>query len=313
MSNFKIIKSNGDKEFFNRGKLKASLIKSGANLDIVENITSEIENHLFEGITSKEIYKTLIKSGANLDIVENITSEIENHLFEGITFKEIYKTAFKKLKKHARPTAARYKLKKGIMELGPTGYPFENFVGELLKHQGFKVQVGVQVQGNCVEHEVDVVARKDNKHFMIECKYHSSFRTKCSVKIPLYIQSRFLDIEKQWAKKSDHKHKFHQGWIVNNTQFSKDAIEYGQCVGLKLIGWDYPKEGNLKDLISKSGLYPVTCLNTLKKNEKQALLNKNIVLCKQLCENQDVLNQIGIKQNRILKIMEDAQALCNVV
>ena len=148
---------------------------------------------------------------------------------------------------------------------------------------------------------------------MIECKYHSSFSTKCSVKIPLYIQSRFLDIEKQWTKKSDHKHKFHQGWVVNNTRFSADAIKYGECIGLKLIGWDYPKKENLKQLISNSGLYPITCLNTLKKNEKQALLNKNVVLCKQLCENPSVLNQIGIKQNRILKIMEDAQALCSVV
>lgn len=277
MNSLRIIKRNGDRVFFDRDKLIESLLKTRATDVVVEEITSEIEKKLFEGITSKEIYKT----------------------------------AFKKLKKYSRPTAARYKLKRGIMELGPTGYPFESFVGELLKHQGFKVQVGIQVQGNCVQHEVDVVAEKNNLHFMIECKYHSSFNTKCSVKIPLYIQSRFLDIEKQWIKKSGHKHKFHQGWIVNNTRFSADAIKYGECVGLKLIGWDYPQKGNLKQSISNSGLYPITCLNTLKKNEKQALLNKNIVLCIQLCENPSVLNQIGIKQIRINTILEDSKSLCS--
>lgn len=271
------------------------------------------ENGEFANFERIKLFNSLSKSGASESVVQSIVTEIERSLFNGITTKEIYKKAFELLKQHARPTAARYKLKKGIMELGPTGFPFEIFVGELLKYQGFKVQVGVQVQGNCVRHEVDVVAEKNNKHFMIECKYHSTFSTKCSVKIPLYIQSRFLDVEKEWTKKSDHKHKFHQGWIVNNTRFSKDAIQYGECVDLKLLSWDYPKNGSLKDMISTSGLYPITCLSTLKKNEIQALLNKNVVLCKQLCEAPSVLNKIGIKQNRIIKIMEDARALCIVV
>lgn len=274
----KIIKKSGEIVDFNRDKLMASLIKSSA---------SEL-------------------------VAQKITTEIEALFYDGITTKEIYKKAFEKLKKHSRPTAARYKLKKGIMELGPTGFPFENFVGELLKYQGFKVKVGVIVQGNCVQHEVDVAAEKDSKHFMVECKFHSTFSTKCSVKIPLYIQSRFLDIEKQWIKQPKHQHKFHQGWVVNNTRFSGDAIQYGECAGLKLLSWDYPKNESLKDLISKFGLYPITCLNTLKKSEKQELLNKNIVLCKQLCENPAVLNQIGIEQNSIKKIMEDANELCAI-
>lgn len=273
-----IIKANGSKVPFDKNKLATSLTKSGA---------SPIE-------------------------VKNIVKEVEAMLFDGITTKSIYKKAFKKLKKHDRSTAARYKLKKAIMELGPTGYPFENFVGELLKYQGFKVEVGVIVQGNCVQHEVDVVAEKDHKHFMVECKFHNLFSNKCNVKIPLYIQSRFLDIEKKWVKQIKHHHKFHQGWVVNNTRFSEDAIKYGECVGLKLLGWDYPKKGSLKDLISTSGLYPITCLNTLKKSEKIALLNKNIVLCKHLCENPAVLNQFGIEQSRKKKIIEDAYALCTI-
>jgi Holliday junction resolvase-like predicted endonuclease len=276
MNAIKIIKKNGETVDFNRDKLLASLAKSRASDVVIQKIVSEIENSLYNGISTSKIYKNV----------------------------------FEKLHEYSRPTASRYNLKKAIMELGPTGYPFENFVGELLKYQGYKVKVGVNIQGQCVQHEVDVVAEKGNQHFMIECKYHSSFKTKCSVKIPLYIQSRFLDIEKQWVKKPGHQHKFHQGWIVNNTRFSKDALQYGSCMGLKLIGWDYPKKGSLKELISKSGLYPITCLNTLNTSEKLALLKKNIVLCKQLCENTSILKQIGIKPHKIKEIVEDANALC---
>jgi ATP cone domain/AF1548-like, C-terminal/Restriction endonuclease len=279
MTSIKIIKANGEKVPFEKEKLIASLTKSGASKPLAQKITEEIEATLYQNITTKEIYKK----------------------------------AFKKLNFHSRAIASRYKLKKAIMELGPTGYPFEKFVGELLKYQGFKVKVGVIVQGHCVQHEVDVVAEKDNKHFMIECKFHSSFTTKCNVKIPLYIHSRFLDVQKKWIKIVGHKHKFHQGWVVNNTRFSEDAIQYANCVNIRLLSWDYPKNGSLKELISLSGLYPITCLNTLKKSEKLELLKKDIVLCKHLCKNPNVLTEIGIHQNRKKKILEDAHQLCNNV
>lgn len=60
------------------------------------------------------------------------------------------------------------------MELGPSGFPFEKFISEILKFQGFAVQVGVIVEGHCVKHEIDVVAEKGEEHFMIECKFHNT-------------------------------------------------------------------------------------------------------------------------------------------
>ena len=271
-----VIKASGETVPFSKDKLKASLERSGAPVETISYILKEIEQILYPSISTKEIYKT----------------------------------AFSLLHKISRFNAAKYKLKKAIMELGPTGYPFEKFIGEILKNQGYDVNVNVMVKGHCVTHEVDVVAQKDEKHFMIECKYHSSFSTKCNVKIPLYIQSRFLDIQKEWVNKNKHQHNFHQGWVVNNTRYSEDAIQYGNCAGLKLLSWDYPKKGSLKEQISVSGLYPITCLTSLKKSEKKFLLEQNIVLCKQLCNNPTILNQIIPNENRIKKILSDANELC---
>ncbi len=272
-----IVKMTGEKEEFDQSKLKHSLERSGAS-DVV---------------------------------IQQVIDEVEVSLYEGISTKEIYKTAFALLRRSNRPTAARYKLKKAIMELGPTGFPFEKFVGEILNYQGFRTRVGVTVKGHCVNHEVDVIAEKEQKHFMVECKFHSDQGRHCNVKIPLYIQSRFIDVEKQWSKKDGHDTKFHQGWIFTNTRFTTDAIQYGNCVGLMLVGWDYPKKGSLKERIDVSGLHPITCLTTITKNEKQQLLEKDKVLCMELCNQPELLKSIGISEKRHKNILKEAHELCN--
>ena len=196
------------------------------------------------------------------------------------------------------------------MELGPSGYPFEKYVAEILNRQGYKTKVGQIVQGHCVTHEVDVIAEKENDFIMIECKYHNLRGVFCDVKIPLYIQSRFKDLEKQWLTLHTNRSKNHKGWLITNTRFSSDAIQYGTCVDLKLIGWDYPIKGSLKDQIDSLGLYPITCLTTLTKIEKQRLLDKKIVLCSEVLQNEKLLENNGVKPSRINAVLKEAQKLC---
>lgn len=276
VENINITKASGQKVPFNKGKLKQSLLRSGATNEMADKIANEVIEMLVEGMSTRKIYKT----------------------------------AFRLLRNVSRPIAARYKLKQAIMELGPSGFPFEQFIGELLKHQGYKTQVGVIVKGHCVNHEVDVIAEKDKYHFMIECKFHNQQGYVCDVKIPLYIQSRFLDVETAWKQIDGHAEKFHQGWVVTNTRFTEDAAQYGRCMNMNLVGWDYPPNNALKDWIDDSGLHPVTCLTTLTQNEKQQLLDKNIVLCKTMHHNHVLLQNIGIKQPRLQKVMDECSALC---
>ena len=172
--------------------------------------------------------------------------------------------------------------------------------------------MGVVVKGHCVTHEIDVIAERDNHHFMIECKFHNRQGYSSDVKIPLYIQSRFLDVERQWKQLDGHAEKFHQGWVVTNSRFSDDATQYGRCMNMNLISWDYPKHNGLKDWIDGSGLHPVTCLTTLSQKEKQQLLDKKIVLCKTMHNNHSVLQSIGVKPPRLQKVMEECSALCEI-
>ncbi len=199
-----------------------------------------------------------------------------------------------------------------MMELGPAGYSFEKFIGEIFKSKGYDVKVGTLVEGKCIQHEIDVIAKRDNKQLMIECKYHNQQGTVSDVKIPLYIHSRFKDVEAQWLKTSEHKNLVYQGCVVTNTRFSIDAIQYGACSDLKLIGWDYPAKECLRDQIDSLGLYPITCLTSLTKSEKQQLLDKKIVLCKEINNNSSILQEIGLKSNRIEIILQETHQLCQI-
>src|SRR5690554_967098 len=221
--------------------------------------------------------------------------------------------AFRMLKSKSRVSASKYKLKKALMEMGPTGFPFEILIGKLLAHEGFSTQVGVMVQGDCVQHEIDVIAQKNNKHYMIECKFHGHQGRFCDVKTPLYIQSRFVDVEKQWERQKGHGSKLHKGGLYTNTRFTSVAIQYGNCVGLLLTSWDYPRGNGLKDRIDKSGLHPLTALTTLTKAEKTKLLDKGIVLCKELYENPALLEQIGVSKKRHEWVLEDSEELCKSI
>lgn len=257
-----------------------------------------------------KLINSLRRSNANENVIQDIVQKIEDQIEEGMTTKKIYQLAFRMLKSKSSVSASKYKLKKALMELGPSGYPFERFIGKVLEHEGYETEVGVIEQGNCVQHEIDVIAQKDNAHYMIECKYHSSQGRFCNVKTPLYIQSRFLDMENKWKHKKGHKNKIHKGGLYTNTRFTTDALQYGNCVGLLMTSWDYPNNNGLKDRIDRLGLHPLTALTNLTKAEKNKLLDKGIVLCRELHANPSLLTKIGIHQKRHKKILKDSEELC---
>tara|TARA_R110002051_G_scaffold10332_3_gene39202 strand:- start:200 stop:664 length:465 start_codon:yes stop_codon:yes gene_type:complete len=152
-------------------------------MDKIYIIKASGEKALFE---IEKVINSLERAGADKLLIKEIVQDINKEVHDGMTTKKIYQMAFNLLKRKSRASASKYKLKKALMELGPSGYPFEKFVGKVFDHEGFDTRVGVIVQGNCVQHEVDVIAQKDHKHYMIECKYHSDQGRFCNVKIPLH-------------------------------------------------------------------------------------------------------------------------------
>ena len=223
-----------------------------------------------------KLRNSLKHSGANHEQVEEIVSRVNDELYEGITTNEIYNRAYSLLKKTKSVFASKYKLKKAIYELGPTGFPFERFVGAILQYSGYTVKVDIVLNGVCVTHEIDVVAEKNDTITIIECKFHNEEGRNCNVKV----------------------------------RFTEDAIKYGKCADLYLLSWDYPTKDGLKDRIDRLGLYPITVSGLLTNREKQFLLSRNVVLCRQLIKDKFFLDHLGISNSRKTKILDEIEQLC---
>lgn len=241
---FELIKSDGETERFSLEKLRLSLERTGA---------------------SEELINEVLKSVLDADL-SNLTSG------------KIHSLAFRKLRSKAPASAGRYKLKRAIFELGPSGYPFERFIGELFAHQGYQTEVGITLPGRCIQHEVDVVAKRGSTLRLMECKFHRDPTRKSNVQTPLYIHSRFEDLKAAWPDPSAKV----ESWLITNTRFTKDAWDYGACVGMKLVDWSMPRGGALKDRIDGSGLHPITCLSSLNRMDKKRILDEGIVMCQDL-------------------------------
>jgi len=260
--------------------------------------------------STTKVTNSLRRAGADEDIIQYILHKLKEEIYEGISTKQIYNRAFQLLKQKNRFTASRYKLKKAIYELGPTGFPFEKFVAAILKNDGYKVQVSEILQGTCVSHEVDVMAEKDGEMMLLECKFHSQEGRNCDVKIPLYIHSRYKDIVSFNNTRLKGKLPLKQGWVVTNTRFTDDALTYGKCAGLYLLSWDHPKGNALKDRIDHSGLYPITVSTLLTAREKQFLLSRDVVLCLELINDAFYLDHLGISETRKNNIIKEMKILC---
>ncbi|MDR3442963.1 MAG: restriction endonuclease [Legionella sp.] len=255
---------------------------------------------------SNRLHQSLKRVGADESLIKEIVDEVSRSVVDRMSTHTIYRMAFHLLRKKSRTIAAKYHLKRAIMQLGLSGYPFEKYVAEILQHQGFQTQNNQIVHGFCVSHEVDIVAERSDQKIFIECKYHNRLGIKCDVKISLYFKARFQDIELSYKKKAGEKVK---GWLVTNTQFTQDAIQYGLCVGLHLVGWDFPAKGSLKELIEFSGLYPITCITSFTKAEISQLLEKNITICKTISNNIHLLDELDIPKSRRDSIIEQCHSL----
>ncbi len=259
---------------------------------------------------SDKLKASLLKSGASLVAVEDILNKIKQELFEGVSTKHIYKRAFLLLKKEAHSHAARYNLRAAILALGPAGFFFEKYIARLFDAENFTTSNNLTLQGKCVSHEIDVVVKKNNEIGMIECKFHSSKEAACDVKIPLYVFSRFNDLKDRNQPIFSNKDSISKCWIATNNRFTGDAISFAKCSGINLLSWDYPKNNSLKTKNDIDCLYPVTCLTTLSIAEKGKLLILDVILAKELMNNTEALEKISLSSKRIINVLKEVRELC---
>ncbi len=272
---FYITKMSGEKELFDPEKLKRSLRKSRAPEELIQEILEEVTK--------------------NTDLR---------------TTQKIYEFAYSHLKKTKPSFGGRYSLKQALLELGPAGFPFEQYIADLFRKEGYTVTTNEIVTGHCVDHEIDAICTNNNERYMVECKFHGRQDLKCDVKVSLYVKARFDDVKEAWGKK--RAPEFHQAWIVTNTKFTTQAIKFAECRNIQLLGWSYPEGKSLPDLVAKYGLHPVTALTSLSGSQKRMLIGENVVLCHDVEKHAHILKKLGFSQKEIEAIVNESVEICQI-
>jgi ATP cone domain-containing protein/restriction endonuclease len=232
-----------------------------------------------------------------------VLTHVKSKLYEGISTREIYHHVLEYLDTSPKPyIKTRYSLKEAIMQMGPTGYPFEDFISKLLESEGYTTQVRQILRGKCVSHEIDIIAQKNGKKAMIEAKFHNSPGVRSEVHVALYTQARFEDVK--------ITNIIDEAWIVTNTKTTIDANAYANCAGMRVLSWDYPVGEGLRELIERSRLHPVTMLTTLSQSQKMTLLENHIVLCKDILKNPQSLNILYLSKQDQEKLMREVSTVC---
>lgn len=252
---------------------------------------------------------SLLKSGASDEQIETVMEEINKILYDGIPTGVLYEKAFELLRNLKHSYAARYSLKRALRDLGPEGYYFEKWVTKLFQAQGFHAVSGQTLQGEAVTHEIDVVASKENRLVLCECKFRNDVESKISVTTPMYFLSRFNDLKYltfEFFGKVLHPT---EGYMVTNAYLTSDSIAFAEKYGIQLISWDYPEKLNIKQLVDDYKFYPITCLTNLTTEERNILLEKNCILIKDIVSNPVLMDHFKFEEDRKKIIFEEANDL----
>ena len=266
-----VVKEGGEKELFSDEKVGNALRRAGLGPKEVKEALAQIRPKLYDGITTKKIY------GMAYDLLEEMKPEISH----------------------------RYNLKRALTDIGPEGYDFEDFMAKLLTIEGYGTALRQIVPGKCVTHEIDIIASKGKKNYMVECKFHNQPGTKCRIQTVLYVYARYLDLVE--GAKIGRCMDFTKPWLITNTKFSEDVIAYAECMDIPLLGWRYPFKESLEAMIDRTKCYPVSVIK-MSNDILKRLLIKKIVTVSDIPENAEKLAEIAdIPLARSREIIEHAE------
>jgi len=257
-----------------------------------------------ESFSFKKTYQSARNVGASKELAIAIAKEIEREVFPGISTSEIFARIFEILLEKSPQSAIRFNLKRAILKLGPTGYPFEKFVGKIFEAEGFEVKTNQIIPGFCTKYEIDFLAKKGNFVYIGECKFHHIPGGRVDLQTALANYARFLDIEKGRFLNSNLNYK---SILVTNTKFTSETIKYSECVGVELLGWKYPPERGLEKLIEKNQFYPITILPSVNSQSARILINEKIVLVRDVLGNN--FGKLKILKAKKQKILREAEIL----
>ena len=259
----------------------------------------------------QKIINTCLRLQATPEQAQSIADKIEARAYDGIPTKKILQMVFQYMKKYRPAIGYQIDLKQAIAMLRSKP-DFEIFVAKLFEAMGYEVETNLIIQGKCIEHEIDVVARKGNEIILIEVKHHVNHHTYSGLDVFLQLNSNLEDL-KEGYENGKNNFKFTRAILICNTKVSDHARRYALCRGLEFIAWKFPTEKGLERLIEDYKLYPITFLKEIEKDEAYKLADVGIVTVKQLLDDAEKISKkSGINKNRVLQLQKAAKIVLGI-
>lgn len=256
-----VIKFDGRKERFNKNKIIRTCVNAGVKRDEATAISEKIAKRMSNGIHTEDIYRM---------IIDEISAK-QSRLFQ---------------------------LREAIAKLDSQS--FEIYVKRILESNGYKCEWNKLFDGKCIQHQVDIVAEKAGKKYIVECKHHRNQHRYLGLGIALQVQARLEDI-------LDKGHAC-EAWLVTNTKFSEHAKVYSDKKGISLTGWKYKDGLALDRLIHGGKVYPVTLLDASNDIRRKLLANRMIIINDIAEADKKLVSAIGEKNfDNIMKQVQELQ------
>lgn len=234
MSSIFVTKYNGSLEEYDREKVIRSILAAGIGKEDVLKVLSQVEEKLYDKIPTVELYRLVNQE------LESASFNEDRHL---------------------------YRLRERLSEMD--SIDFEKFVASLLENEGYKTKWNTIAEGKCVEHQIDVIAQKNDEIYFVEVKHHRNQHRECGLGTIIELWGRLDDLRDGFGKGLS-KYDFTNAWLFCNNKFSEHARRYAQAKNLLLTGWKYSNFGtNLEKLVEKKGAGEVSKLMTKLKSERQ--------------------------------------------
>jgi len=262
-----------------------------------------------EPISPEKLTRSLIRCRTPEDQASRITENVLRSTYDQMPTEKLRRLVLQNLKGVNPAAATLYNLSRAVMQLGPSGFPFEKLVGKLYESEGYATELNQTRPGRCVDHEIDVVAKRKGEINFIECKFHNVSGFFVDLKTALYIKARSDDLK--GARNAFSNHTIFS--LVTNTRFSSEALKFGECAGINLVSWTHPENGSsLVHRLESSGLIPLTALTSLPKRLATLLMADGIVTVRDLVDDPHAWKMIA-RDSRILSgLQREIDALWDI-
>lgn len=247
----------------------------------------------------EKIIRTAIRAGLSKRDAEAVARKVSASFKDKIQARELYKRVKQLIREYSPTACCKYQLKEAVAKIDPE--LFEIYIQRVLETNDFECVWNCLVQGEVIEHQIDVIASKDGVSWMVECKHHMSSHRDTGMGKVLQEYARIDDIRDGYKLK---KNEFAdaRGWMINNTRFSNHAKRYAKAKGIRLTGWGSGTHP-LQKLIEAKRCYPMTILDLAPKQLTRCNQADILTLCDFLAEERKAKEIFGNKYDEVMGIV----------